>query len=184
MDSNLAEANIKIQAAIDHLKHELATIRAGRASPTLIEEIPVFAYGTRMKLVEVGTISTPQPTLLTIQVWDPAIVKDVQDAILEANIGFNPSIDGQVVRIPIPPLSEERREEFVKVARQKGEEGKIEIRQIRKDQREQWEQSKENGEFGEDELFRREELLQKLVDRSTAQVDELVKDKEEDLKVL
>lgn len=182
MDPNLTEANQRIQNAILHLQRELAAIRAGRANPSLIEELPVMAYGARMKLVELGTISAPQPSLLTVQVWDASVVKDIQKAIQESNLGLNPSTEGNVIRLPIPPLTEERREEFVKVARQKGEEAKIEIRGIRADERSKWEGEKEDGQYGEDEFFRREKLLQELIDKSTSQVEELVKNKEEELR--
>lgn len=182
MDSVLTDVNQKIQNALDHLKKELASIRAGRANPTLLEEIPVQAYGAKMKLVELGTISAPQPTLLIIQVWDPSITRDVEKAIFEANLGLTPSIDGQLVRVPIPPLSEERREEFVKISHQKGEQARVEIRQIRAHQREDWERQKESGEIGEDETFRRDKILQELIDKSMDTVDQQVKDKEEELR--
>lgn len=184
MEPFLAEANTRIQTALEHLKKELAAIRAGRANPTLIEDIPVAVYGSRMKLLEVGTIATPQPSLLTVQIWDASIVKDVEKAILEANIGLNPAVDGQVIRLPIPPLTEERRQEFVKLAHQKGEEARVSIRQIRADERSSWDKQKEAGEIGEDELFRREKILQELVEKAVTNVEELVKGKEEELRQL
>lgn len=182
MDQNLQEASNKIQSSLEHLKKEIANIRAGRANPGLIEELPVSVYGSKMKLLEVGTISAPQHSLLMINVWDAHTVKDVEKAIMEANLGLNPAVDGQIIRLQIPPLTEERREEFVKMTNQKGESGRIEIRQIRQDQREEWTKQKEAGEIGEDEWFRLTKLLQELVDRSIAQVDELVKDKEAELR--
>lgn len=181
MDPILSEAQQKITNAIDHLQRELASIRAGRANPSLVEEVPVSAYGAKMKLMEVGTISAPQPSLLTVQVWDPAIVEGVRKSILEANLGLNPSVDGNIIRLPIPPLTQERREEFVKLAHQKAESCRVEIRQIRMDQRESWQQQKENGEISEDEWHRRDKILQDLVDKSIAKVNKLVKDKEEEL---
>lgn len=181
MDPVLNEVQTKIQAALDHLKRELSTIRAGRANPSLLEEIPVNAYGAKMKIVEVGTISSPQPSLLTIQVWDPSIVKDVEKAVQEANLGLNASTEGQTVRVPIPPLTEERRLEFVKLAHQKGEECKVEIRQIRSAQREDFEEDKKSGNIGEDEFDRLSKELQNLVDKATLQVEQEVKDKEADL---
>lgn len=182
MDPTLSEVNQKISNALDHLKKELASIRAGRANPTLIEEIPVQTYGSKMKLMEVGTISAPQHSLLTVQIWDPSVVKDVEKAILEANLGLNPAVDGQTIRLAIPPLSEERREEFVKMSHQKGEEARIELRQIRQAQREEWERKMKEGEFGEDEEHRRYNLLQELMDKSISGVDELIKAKEEELR--
>lgn len=182
MDPTLIEVNAKIQAALEHLKRDLAGIRAGRANPTLIEDIPVSVYGTRMKLLEVGTISAPQPALLMVQVWDVSIVKDVEKAILEANLGLNPSVEGQLIRLPIPSLTQERREEFIKVARQKGEACKVEIRQIRSVIRQTWEKEKEAKMYGEDELYRRGDLLQSLIDKSVVLIDSLVDEKEVELK--
>ncbi len=181
MDHNLNEASEKIQGALEHLKIELAAIRAGRANPALIENLIIPVYGSQMKLVELGTIAAPQPTLLTVQIWDASIVHDVQKAIMEANLGLNPSTEGQTIRLPIPPLTEERRTEFVKVAKAKGEEAKVAVRQIRADNRENWLKQKESGEIGEDEFFRREKLLQDLIDHSAAAADDLVKQKEDEL---
>ena len=181
MDPELVELATNIQSALDHLKKELSLIRAGRANPSLLEEITITAYGAQMKLMEVGTITTPQFSLLTVQVWDPALVKDVEKAILSANLGLNPSTEGQTVRIPIPPLTQERREEFVKVAHTKGEEARISIRQHRQEQKDEWVRAKTVGEIGEDELFRREKLMQDIVDKANAEVDSAVKEKQASL---
>ena len=182
MEPFINNANNRITQALDHLKKELSSIRAGRANPSLIEELPVEAYGSRMKLMEVGTIAAPQPSLLQIQVWDGGLVKAVEKAILESSLGLNPAVDGTTVRLPIPPLSEERREEFVKVAHQKGEEARIAIRQIRGDERDSWNKEKESSTISEDELFRREKILQEHVDRAVAEIEELVKAKESELR--
>lgn len=182
MDPILAEVNQKFQNSLDHLKHELAAIRAGRANPAIIEELPVEAYGTRMKLMELGTIATPQPTLLTVQLWDASVIRNVEKAITESNLGLNPAVDGTLIRLPIPPLTAERREEFVKVAHQKGEETKVSIRQARQEQKEAWSKQKEAGEISEDDFFRYEKLLQEQVDKANATVDSLVKDKQADLR--
>lgn len=181
MDPSLSEANQKIQAAIEHLKRELATIRAGRANPSLIENIPVDAYGSRMKLMEVGTISAPQPSLLTVQVWDVSLTNAVVKAIMESSLGINPANDGQLIRLPIPPLTEERRKELTRVVAQKLEENKVEIRQIRHEIRKGWEKIKDLGEISEDELQRREKLLQDLIEKITIEVEELGKKKESEL---
>ncbi|OGE24416.1 ribosome recycling factor, partial [Candidatus Daviesbacteria bacterium RIFCSPHIGHO2_01_FULL_38_8] len=155
MDQEIQEASSRIDDALNHLKRELSSIRAGRANPSLIEEVPVSAYGTKMKLMELGSITAPQPSLLTIQVWDAALVNEIQKAILEANLGLNPAVEGQTVRLPIPPLTEERRQEFVKLSRKHGEDTKIEIRQIRADVRTALQKAKEAGEISEDELNRK-----------------------------
>lgn len=181
MDPVLAEVSQRIQRALDHLKRDLSNIRAGRANPSMIEELYVNAYGSRMKLMEVGTISAPQPNLLTVQVWDAGVLHDVVKSIQEANLGLNPSWEGQLIRLPIPPLTAERREEFIKLAHAKMEETKIEIRQIRHDSRENWEKEQESGDFGEDEFKRREKILQELIDKSIDQIDQMGKAKEEEL---
>lgn len=184
MDLVLTDAAERFTDAINHLKVELSAIRAGKANPSLVENIPVSAYGAEMRLVELGSITVPQPTLLVVTVWDPSIIIDVQKAILEANLGINPNIDGQTVRLPIPPLTEERRLEFVKLSHQKGEQAKVEIRQVRADIRATWEKAAEAKEFGEDELDRREKLLQDMVNNFIGQIDALVKDKEAELTTL
>lgn len=181
MDPSLADADQKIQHALEFLQKELSGIRAGRANPALLEDIPVQAYGTTMKLVEVGTISAPQPTLLTVSAWDGSVIKDIEKAIRDANLGLNPAVDGTTIRVPIPPLTEERRAEYVKVAKAKGEDCKVEIRKVRQDQRSDWDQDEKDGNIGEDEHARLEKQLQDLVDKTTAMVDELVKQKEQDL---
>lgn len=184
MEPFIQEANNKFASTIEHLSRELAGIRAGRANPALIENLTVEAYGSQMKLVELGTIAAPQPSLLTISVWDPSVTKAIEKSILESTLGLTPAVDGQTIRINIPPLSDERRQEFVRVAHQKGEEARIAIRQIRGDERQKWQSAKESGEISEDELFRREKLLQDQVDRVSTEVEELVKAKQAELTTL
>ncbi|MCL5409484.1 MAG: ribosome recycling factor [Patescibacteria group bacterium] len=181
MDLVLTEANTRIQNAIEHLKRELSAIRAGRASPNLVEDVPVNVYGGKMKLVEVGTISAPQPQLITVQVWDASVVQDVVKSIQESNLGLNPSFEGQTVRLPIPPLTAERREEYIKLAHQKMEQVKIEVRQVRQEIREDWERQQDSGDFGEDEFDRRAKLLQDQIERAVDMIEQLTKQKEEEL---
>ena len=181
MDNVLNEANQKIEAALEHLKMELSSVRAGRANPSLIENVSIDAYGGRMKLNEVGNISAPQPSLLTVQVWDASILQNVIKGIQEANLGLNPSNEGTLIRLSIPPLTEERRQELVKLLHTKLEEAKVEIRQIRQDIRQGWDKEKESGTISEDELFRREKLLQELIDKNTVTIDDMGKTKAEEL---
>ena len=181
MDSVLLKPQEKIDAALHHFKVELAGIRAGRANPSMIENISVEAYGSRMKLFEVGNISAPQPSLLTVSVWDASILQSVIKSIQEANLGLNPSNDGNLIRLPIPSLTEERRLEFIKILHIKMEEAKVSIRQVRQDSRTEWKAAEEKGEFGEDEFFRREKVLQELIDKTTIEIEKLGKDKEQEL---
>jgi ribosome recycling factor len=184
MDNTLIEANQKIQTAIDHFIYGLSSIRAGRANPALIENIPVVAYDTRLKLTEVGSISAPQQNLLTVQIWDASIMQNVVKAIQEANLGLNPSFEGELIRLPIPQLTAERREELIKIIHQKKEEAKINLRQIRQDIRGDWEALKEKGEIGEDEFDRRAKILQEILDKAIVKLDDLGKSKEEELSQL
>ena len=135
MDNVLNEANQKIEAALEHLKMELSSVRAGRANPSLIENVSIDAYGGRMKLNEVGNISAPQPSLLTVQVWDASILQNVIKGIQEANLGLNPSNEGTLIRLSIPPLTEERRQELVKLLHTKLEEAKVEKESLEETER-------------------------------------------------
>lgn len=181
MDPFLTPVIEKLDSALHHLKMEIAGIRAGRANPALVENVVVDAYGSKMKLNEVGNISAPQPTLLTVQVWDASILESVIKAIQEANLGLNPSNEGTLIRLPIPPLTAERRAEFIKLLHQKMENAKVGIRQTRQDFRQEWKKEQEDGRFSEDEFFRREKILQELVDKKIAEVEEIGKGKEEEL---
>ena len=181
MDPILVSASEKLEAAIHHFKVEIAGIRAGRANPSLIENIPVQAYGETMKMIEVGNISAPQHSLLTVQVWDVSILHNVIKAIQEASLGLNPSNEGTLIRLAIPPLTQERREEFIKILHQKMEDAKVVIRQVRQDFRNGWKVAQEKNEIGEDEFFRREKILQETIDKKMVEVDELVKAKQEEL---
>lgn len=181
MDPILTDPNTKIEAALHHFKVEIAGIRAGRANPALIENIPVEAYGGKMKLMEVGNIAAPQPSLLTVQVWDASILQSVLKGIMEANLGLNPSNDGTLIRLPIPPLTAERREEFIKMLHQKMEEARVAIRQIRQDFRNLWKKESEDGKISEDEFQRREKLLQEIIDKKILEVENLGKAKQEEL---
>lgn len=181
MDPVLQAPQEKINATLHHFKVELAGIRAGRANPGMIENISVEAYGSRMKLFEVGNISAPQPSLLTVQVWDASILQSVIKAIQESNLGLNPSNDGNLIRLPIPSLTEERRLEFTKILHTKMEEAKVSIRQVRQDSRTEWKAEEEKGEISEDEFFRREKVLQELIDKTIIEIENLSKAKEEEL---
>ncbi len=181
MDSVLQPVSEKIEATLHHFRVEIAGIRAGRANPGLIENVSVDAYGGKMKLIELGNISVPQASLLTVQVWDASVLQNVIKAIQEANLGLNPSNEGTLIRLPIPPLTQERREEFIKMLHQKMEDAKVQIRQVRQDFRQSWKAESEQGTISEDEFNRREKLLQELVDKKIVEVEDLGKAKEDEL---
>lgn len=181
MDPALTQPSQNIDQAIHHFKVEIAGIRAGRANPGLIENIPIEAYGGKMKLIELGNISAPQPSLLTVQLWDASILQSVLKGIQEANLGLNPSNDGTLIRLPIPPLTAERREEFIKILHQKMEVARVAIRQVRQDFRNTWKKESDDGQISEDEFLRREKLLQELIDKNIVEIEGLGKAKEEEL---
>lgn len=181
MDPVLNQVNEKLGAALHHFKMEIAGIRAGRANPALVENVLVDAYNAKMKLVELGTISSPQHALLQVMIWDQSLVDHAVKAIQSSGLGLNPSTEGNIIRLPIPPLTAERREEFIKLLHQKMEEVRVQIRQIRQEERALWDRQKELGEIGEDEFFRREKILQELVDKKIQEIEQLGKAKEEDL---
>jgi len=181
MDPVLTQPIEKAEQARHHFKVDIAGIRAGRANPGLIENIPIEAYGGKMKLIELGNISAPQPSLLTVQLWDASILQSVLKGIMEANLGLNPSNDGTLIRLPIPALTAERREEFIKMLHQKMEVARVAIRQIRQDFRNEWKKQSEDGQISEDEFLRREKLLQELIDKQVLVVEDLGKAKQEEL---
>jgi len=176
----LADAKTRMHKAIEATKHEFASLRTGRASPALLEQIRVDYYGTPTPINQIATVTVPEPPLLVIQPWDKKFVKDVERAILKSELGLVPSSDGVHVRVPIPSLTEERRKELVKVAHRHAEEGRVAVRNIRREAKEMIEELEESGEVSEDDAERGIEELQKLTDKAIADVDALLaaKDKE------
>lgn len=173
----------KMEKALGVLADELATVRAGRANPALVEKIMVEAYETRMPLVELATITAPEPNQLVITPFDQSIIKNIELAISQnRELKLSPIVDENVIRIQIPPLTAERREEFIKQLRQKLEAGRVTIRQIRQDKRMELKRAFENKEMGEDEKFRLEEELQELTDEFMKRIEEMGKRKEAELR--
>lgn len=176
----LADAKAHMQKAVEAVRHEFAALRTGRASPALLEQIRVDYYGVATPVTQVATVTVPEPRLLVIHPWDKKIVKDVEKAILKSELGLVPSSDGVNVRVPIPPLTEERRKELVKIARKHAEDGRVAVRNVRRDAKEMIEQLEEDGDVSEDEAKRGLDELQKLTDKMIAEIDALLaaKDKE------
>jgi len=168
----------RMDGAIVSLKSEFGGLRTGRASAALVEPITVEAYGSQMPMTQVGTISVPEPRMISIQIWDKALVSSVDRAIREAGIGLNPVVDGTNVRIPIPPLTEERRKELTKVAHKYAEHARVAIRNVR---REGMEAIKKTEGVGEDDQKRQSEQVQKLTDAMVKKVDETLAAKEAEI---
>jgi len=170
-----------MEGAIDHLKKELGGLRSGRASLSLLDRIMVNYYGTPTPLKQVGNLAMPDSRLMTIQPWDPSIIKDLEKAILTSDLGLTPSNDGKIIRLPIPPLSEERRKELVKICKKLGEDTKIHIRGIRREGNDELKRLQKEATITEDELHHGEAEIQKITEREVKKVDELLKKKEEEI---
>ncbi len=170
-----------IGKAHDALKREVAKLRAGRANTALLDGIRVDYYGTMTPLSQMANVSVPEPRLLTVKPWDKSAVKSVEKAIREADLGLNPQADGDLIRIPIPPLTEERRKEFVKIARKYGEECKVTIRKARHDALDMLQQLDSDGEASADDVDRAKKKAEEAISDGTKQVDAIVAHKEKDI---
>jgi ribosome recycling factor len=178
IDPVMREAESKMAKSVEHLSQELIAIRTGRANPALIERVMVPYYGTPTPLNQLAQISAPEPRLLVVQVYDKSQIGAVEKALRSGEQGLNPASDGQVIRVPIPPLTEERRREFVKLVRQKAEEARVAIRNVRRDELHRVDQMQRNGEIAEDESKRAHARLQKITESQTEKVDALAARKE------
>jgi ribosome recycling factor len=175
------DAKRRMEEALDAIRREFATVRTGKATPALLDTVRVEAYGSKLPLNQVATVNTPEHTLIVVQPYDKSLVHEVEKAILTADLGLNPANDGNVIRVPIPPLNEERRKEYVKILHKMAEEGRVSIRQARRTVREEIHELVKKHEVGEDEGRRREDALEKLTHQYTDKVDELLKKKEEEV---
>lgn len=178
---DISDLKKRMDGALQALKREFAGLRTGRASTALLEPIMVEAYGQQMPLNQVGTVSVPEPRMLTVQIWDKGMVSKAEKAIREAGLGLNPSNDGNTVRIPIPPLSEERRQELGKVAGRYAEQARVAVRNVRRDGMETLKQQQKDGEISEDEQRRISDDIQKLTDEHVKAVDEALSVKEAEI---
>jgi ribosome recycling factor len=174
----LKDAESKMDRAIEHLRRELSTIRTGRANPSLIEHISVDYYGTPTPLNQLSQISVPEARMLVVQPYDRSQMGTMERAVRDAGLGLNPASDGQVIRVPIPTLTEERRKEFVRIARQRAEDGRVAIRNIRRDELQRIHQQEKAGDLPEDEARRVGDRLQKLTDAHVSKIDSLAAEKE------
>ncbi len=168
----------RMQGAVDVLQRELAGLRTGRASPSLLEPITVDAYGTQMPIPQVGTIGVPEPRMLTVQVWDKSVVKAVEKAIRDSGLGLNPSVDGQLVRIPVPPLTEERRVELTKIAGRYAEEARVAVRNIRRHAMDELKRSEKEGKISEDEHREYGDSIQEFTNKYVKKIDGVLETKE------
>jgi ribosome recycling factor len=178
---DLTTAERRMQGAVDSLRHNFATIRTGRANPTLLDRIEVDVYGSRMPLRSVANVGVPEPRLLTVTPFDPNSLKNIERAISDSDIGLNPQNDGKILRLPIPELTEERRRELIRVARHMAEEARVSIRNVRRDEMRDVHDLRKEGEISQDDEHRAEDELQKLTDGYVKRVDAALHDKEAEL---
>jgi ribosome recycling factor len=181
MDELLFTAEEGMEKALDFMRHEFSSVRTGKASPALVDGIDVDAYGSVMKLKQVALISTPEPRLIVIQPFDAANIKPIEKAINESKIGISPVVDGKIIRLPIPELSEERRKDLVKTIKTMAEETRVRIRAARRHAMDAAKKMQKDGTLTEDDLKSGETQIQKLTDKFVADVDSQVASKEADI---
>ena len=177
----IKEMQRKMDRALEALGQDFARIRTGRASVALLEGIKVDAYGTSMPISQVASLAAPEPRLLTVQPWDTALMSDLEKAILRSDLGLTPSNDGEIMRIPIPPLTTERRKELVKSTKKMAEESKVALRNLRRDANEQLKELKKDKLISEDETFKAQEEVQKATDDFIKKLDALAAEKEKEI---
>ena len=180
-DDAIDRAEKAMDRAVDAVRREFNTVRTGKATPTLLDTVKVQAYGSSVPLKQVANVSAPEANLLMVQPYDQNIADDIARSIRTADLGLNPSVDGAVVRVPVPPLSEERRKEMVKVLHEMAEEGRISVRQVRQNTKNELQEMERDGELSEDQYHRWLDDLQELTDEHVSTIDRLLDRKEDEV---
>ena len=176
-----AEVKKRMDGAIEHVRKELSGLRSGRASVSILDPVQVEAYGSLMPLNQVATMSVPEPTVIIAQPFDPSLMSAIERAILKANLGLNPASDGKVIRVPIPPLTEERRREMSRLVHKYAEESRNSVRQVRRDANERLKKLLKDHKISEDDERRALEDVQKITDKHVALIDEIQRKKDQEL---
>jgi ribosome recycling factor len=175
------DINRRMEGAVGAFKNDIASLRTGRASANLLDAVTVQAYGTAMPINQVANVSVPEPRMISVSIWDKSMVSAVDRAIREANLGFNPIVDGTNLRIPLPELNEQRRKELAKLAHGYAENARVAIRHVRRDGMDYLKKAEKDGDIGEDDHRREADRVQKLTDETIAQVDSLLAAKEAEI---
>jgi ribosome recycling factor len=178
---SVKEAKARMEEALSAMRREFATVRTGKATPALLDLVRVDAYGTKMPLNQVATVTAPEPSMLVVQPFDRSIMSDVERGIQSSGLGLNPSNDGNVIRVPIPALTEERRREYARMLHKMAEEGRISVRHARRTANDEIKQRVKDHEIGEDEGHRQLDEVQKMTDQHIAQIEELLQHKEQEI---
>ena len=177
----MSDLENKMNSAVSHFEKELNSLRTSRANPAMLDNIFVDAYGTKTPLNQLGNISVKDATTITLQIWDISLIKVIESAITESNLGINPQTDGQTIRLPIPKLSEERRKEIIKIASEFAENSKVTVRNIRRDFIENSKNEKKENNLSEDELKRQINEIQKITDNNIDKIDKILEEKKIDI---
>jgi ribosome recycling factor len=175
------EAQSQMERSIEALRREFSSVRTGKASPTLLDTVRVDAYGSKMVLNQVASVSSPEPRMLVVQPWDKGLMQEIEKAIRNSELGLNPANDGNIIRVPVPALNEERRREMVKMLHKIAEEGRVGIRHARQEANKDIKRRQSEGDMSEDEARRETDRIQKLTDEHIARIDSLLKAKEEEV---
>ncbi|TPW31216.1 ribosome recycling factor [Pararhizobium mangrovi] len=178
---DIGDLKRRMEGAVTAFKSDIASLRTGRASANLLDPVEVSAYGTRMPLNQVANVSAPEPRMLSVNVWDKGLVVSVDKAIREANLGLNPVVDGQNLRIPLPDLTEERRKDLVKLAHGYAENARVAARHVRRDGMDTLKKAEKDGDLGKDESHAQSERVQKLTNETIETIDHLLADKEKEI---
>jgi ribosome recycling factor len=178
------EARAQMEEALEAVRRDFGTVRTGKASPALLDSVKVSAYGSKMPLNQVASVSTPEASLLVVQPFDKSLLPDIERAIMTADLGFNPSNDGNIIRIPVPPLNEERRKEFVKILHHMAEDGRVSLRHARRVGNDEVKMAIKEHEAGEDEGRRQQDEIQKMTDVFSKRLDEMLEHKEKEVMAL
>jgi len=181
LEEVLEDAERRMKKAVEHLKEDFAAVRTGRASAALLNRVFVNYYGQQTPLNQIASIAVPEPSLLVVSPYDKSVIGEVEKAILASDLGLTPVSDGNVLRLPVPKLTEERRKELTRLVRAKAEEGRVAVRNIRRDAIEDLRSFEKGGEITKDDLHRGQEEVQKLTDRFIGEIDEMLKVKEKEL---
>jgi ribosome recycling factor len=179
--ADMADLRKRMNGAVEVLRKEFAGLRTGRASASLLEPITVAAYGSEVPLNQVGTVGVPEPRMLSVQVWDKSMVKAVETAIRSAGLGLNPAVDGTLIRVPIPELSEERRAELAKIAARYAEAARVAVRNVRRDGMEQLKRQEKEGELSQDAQHKVAQQVQELTDSEIKQINDMLAAKEAEI---
>lgn len=175
------EAQTQMERSIEALRREFSSVRTGKASPALLDTVRVDAYGSKMVLNQVASVSSPEPRMLVVQPWDKGLMQEIEKAIRNSELGLNPANDGNIIRVPVPALNEERRREMVKMLHKIAEEGRVGIRHARQEANKDIKRRQSEGDMSEDEARRETDRIQKLTDEHIAKIDHLLKAKEEEV---